>query len=429
MKAQLPPQISTSIKKAASIFLLALGFSSPALPAATYTYTGVQGTSDIWRTTFGNATGRATWTDGVSSNLAWPSQANGAENTTAVFGGTPGYAIRVSGGDVNTIIYAYGLVLNTSGWSFTSNEIKLGAGGADMSALTSGTITFGASNGGSLGLTADQTWKLGSGTTVDATSVDQGNQTVTRVAVNGMALALNTTGAAISTVNINVSGSGILAKTGTGTVVLGARYAGYNAGASANFTGSIEAREGTLILSTAVQNTVAGVTVKNGGRLGGTVATPSTSLIDAATTVEGGGILLAGTGTTGATLTISGNLTLNDNSQIELTLGPSLAHSTLKRNGGTWVFDSNQGFVLSGTGFTLGTYDNVISGLTGTEAGLNTIGSWVVVAGGVQGIFTYDNAGGVDLQVTAVPEPDATALVIAGGLLVLAMRRKSRRIA
>ena len=75
-----------------------------------------------------------------------------------------------------------------------------------------------------------------------------------------------------------------------------------------------------------------------------------------------------------------------------------------------------------------GTYNNVISGLTGTETGLATIGTWLITNGDVTGSFTYDGAGGVDLIVTAIPEPGTTALLLAGLPLLGRRWRRGKRM-
>ena len=65
----------------------------------------------------------------------------------------------------------------------------------------------------------------------------------------------------------------------------------------------------------------------------------------------------------------------------------------------------------------------MISGLSGSETGLDSIGAWLITTVGVTGIFDYDGAGGVDLTLSVIPEPTITALLLAG-LPLLGMRRR-----
>jgi hypothetical protein len=105
-----------------------------------------------------------------------------------------------------------------------------------------------------------------------------------------------------------------------------------------------------------------------------------------------------------------------------LTLGAALAHSSLSRTGGTWAFDSDQAFVFN-SGAPQGTYDNIITGLTGSEAGLLTIAIWTLNPEYAGSTFSYDGTGGVDL--TLVPEP-GSALMLMGGLATLLGFRRRR---
>jgi hypothetical protein len=74
------------------------------------------------------------------------------------------------------------------------------------------------------------------------------------------------------------------------------------------------------------------------------------------------------------------------------------------------------------------TYNNIISGLLGTETGLATIGTWVITNPGMAGTFSYDGAGGVDLILTAVPEPSAALSLLFGTGVLLSYRRFQRKL-
>jgi T5SS/PEP-CTERM-associated repeat protein/autotransporter-associated beta strand protein len=140
------------------------------------------------------------------------------------------------------------------------------------------------------------------------------------------------------------------------------------------------------------------VTVNNGGSLLG-----GTGTISGPVTVNSGAALLGGDGTTASSsLTVANNLLLNAGSIIQLVLGPSGTHSSLMRTGGTWSFATNQAFTFINFGAGLGVYNNIITGLAGDPGGE---ASWTITNAGFTGTFSYDGAGNIDLNITAVPPP------------------------
>jgi autotransporter-associated beta strand protein len=212
----------------------------------------------------------------------------------------------------------------------------------------------------------------------------------------------------ISGAYVNGTTTGALTKSGSGTWTL----SGTN-----TYSGGTVVSGGTLLVNNSSgSGTGTGtVTVSNSGTvLGGT------GTISGAVTVNANAKLQGGNGTTNTTLTLSGPVTLADNSVIHLALGPSLSHSTLNRSGSnTWTFDSNQAFTFINLGATTGTYNNIITNIADPPSE----GSWTITNPGFVGTFTYDGAN-IDLTLTAVPEPSTWA---AGVLTLLALAYTQRR--
>lgn len=189
-----------------------------------------------------------------------------------------------------------------------------------------------------------------------------------------------------------ISGAGGgLTKQGAGTFTLSG---------SNTYTGATTVTAGTLLVSGSLASNV----TVNGGVFGGT-GTATGATVNAGAALQGGD----GATASGA-LSLAGNVTLADNSLIKLTLGSAGSHSSLARTGGTWVFDSNQAFSFINAGANVGMYDNLITGLTGTEAGLLTIGTWTISNAGWVGTFSFDGSN-IDLNLAAVPEPGTWTLL------------------
>ncbi len=205
------------------------------------------------------------------------------------------------------------------------------------------------------------------------------------------------------------SGSGFT-KTGNGTVTLGAAN---------TYTGATTVSAGTLLVSGSIAGSTA--TVSNSGSTLGGTGTIGPATVNSGAILQGGD----GVSSTGA-LTSAGNISLANGSEIKLTLGVVGAHSTLARTGGIWSFDNAQTFVLN-SGAAAGTYQDIITGLTGSEAGLASISSWTVLNPEYAGsTFTFD---GSNVDLVLVPEPTPAAALIAGFASLLGLQRFRRRTA
>ena len=215
------------------------------------------------------------------------------------------------------------------------------------------------------------------------------------------------------TVSASVAGTGSLSQNGAGNTTL----SGTNI-----YSGATTVSVGTLLVNGDGSGATGAMAVSSGATLGGN------GTLGGAVTVASTGILLAGDGTTGSTLTSGKAVTMLSGSVIEISLGATLAdHSSLHRAAGTWAFNSSthQAFTLDNHGAITGNYTGLITGLTGSEAGLSDIASWTITNPGWSGTFSY-SGGSVDLNLLAVPEPSIGSLLFGSiaALLLLRARRK-----
>jgi fibronectin-binding autotransporter adhesin len=337
---------------------------------------------------------------------------------------TAGSAVTIGGGN-QTGVNAN--ALNYNGAITGSSTITLDAGFSTNVAPTTvrGIVSLGGDNSAFTG-----NYNITSGD-VRANAANSFNNAANVVAIGSQVLPGGTTTARLILINSStIAGlndlagtSGEVQKLNAGTSVLtlggGGNYA--FGGVISNPTGTVQINKngaGTQLLNGA--NTYTGATNINAGTLGGTG-----SLTGSAVTVVGSAALQGGNGTTASgAFSVNGNVNLQDASIIKLTVGAGNTHSTLARTGGTWVFDDNQAFTLFNA--QSGTYDNIITGLTGTEAGLASIGTWTVTNPFSTGTFTFDGTN-VDLSLTVVPEP-STFVMLLGGLGVLMAARRFRRV-
>jgi len=267
--------------------------------------------------------------------------------------------------------WAMGTTASTAAGSSTITVGK----GANVSSGTAG-ITF----GGNASLTTGVAFNVNTGAQLNlgAITPNASVQTITKLGAGTLAV------------------TGIIADNGAGKI---------------NITQSA----GTLLLNAV--NTGTGTIQTVGGTVGGT------GTISQAITVKSGVSLLAGDGftdpdTLAQTLTVSGDLTVENGATFVFALGLPGAHSTLARTSGTWSLAANQVTFLD-FGATAGAYNDIITGLAG-DPGMS---SWTITNSGWSGSFVYD-AGTVDLNITAVPEPSTIVLLLVGVAAIVINKRR-----
>lgn len=198
-------------------------------------------------------------------------------------------------------------------------------------------------------------------------------------------------------------------KVGSGTVIL--------SGLSNTYKGTTIVSEGTLLINGAFGANGLGVLVEDGATLGGL------GLINRAIEVQSGATLIGGSGFgVSETLSVNADLLFQAGSEIQLVLGAGGTLSSLSRSGGIWVFSDAQLFTFEGTP-EVGTYLGLITGLSGSEAGLSEIANWGITNSELVGEFSY-SSGSINLEITAIPEPSTVGLLIAAILFPAVFFRK-----
>ena len=323
-----------------------------------------------------------------------------------------------------------------------SGTVAIGANGAGSAFTLSGGITL----NGNLTI---QTYNNTINGTIKAQSGFTGGITGTgNVVLNNNGLAANTL--SISTSGINHAGSLTLQGTATGDTTIGANI-------DSNVT-SVTQNSATSRLILSGTNTYTGATTVNAGTLA-----VNGSLANTTTTVGNGGTL-QGSGSTGGSVTVQGGGRIASGNSIE-----SLATGALNLEGGsTFAYEMNNDATVgvagdltavtgdltldlgnatlltlselgSGT-WTLGEKLTLISYSGTWNGGLFSYGSTLaddstINSGGMDWLFNYndttagtnytgDLTGSRFVTMTAIPEPNAAALL--GGLGMLALLRRRR---
>ena len=279
---------------------------------------GTLGGTGTWNTALAN------WDNGAT-DTTWAT--NTIAGDTAIFAGTAGTVT------LGTNINALGLTFNTTGYTLglNGNTLALGTGGINASALSSGTTTI--SGTGDVNLAAAQAWNVGTGATLNVSSV--------------------------------VSGANLLTKSGAGTLIL--------SGANTN-TGSLVVAGGTLTLS----NTL-GTNTANGNFKVGTVAgTKATLNITSGANITNRFNLFvgdAGAGTGGGAVYQSGGT-------LTLTQGAGIDNLRIGSNAGGYGYYKLSGGSLTTNEAGIGASLANTTGVMDVTAGTFTDNGWITVGRG-----------------------------------------------
>lgn len=280
---------------------------------------------------------------------------------------------------------------NTSQWNFTNS---LGSDTGNLGARSGGVLAFNV--GGTDEFTAANV------TTLLDNSASGGAPSVSAGMYDGSFFGFDTSNAADGV--FTIADDMALDTIGTNGGSVGIRKLGAN---TLKLTGS---------------NSYTGATIVSAGTL---LINGSTS---AASTVSVEGSAGFGRDVVSA-LNIGADTTFANDSRIVLALDSGFTNASLNRTDGTWVFDSSQAFTFMDLGGAAeGTYTGLITGLTGSEAGLASIGDWSITNAGWAGTFSYNSGtNSVDLNLSVIPEP-STAALMAISLASLAFLRRRRRM-
>ncbi len=323
----------------------------------------------------------------------------------------------------NMTVYAGTFELgNSSALGAVGNYIQLnnGTGTSTTSLLTSAAVTI-AQNITIANATSDATGN----NTIGGVSVDASTFTGKISLGSTDTQPLNLTAVANGTVtfsgNLVHAGTGTtdsVTKVGAGLVIL--------SGTGNNYTGTTTVQTGNLQINGKLTGTGA-VTVDSGATLSGV------GTIAGAVTVNGGGILSPGDAP--GTFTLSGGLTLANNSVLDFTLGsPNVAGGTggndLVSTAALTLGTGLTVHITQGTGYGTGLYHLIDYSGALTNNSSNFTG-WTVtgLAAGQTAVFSLgtdgtSNAVNMTISSTSIPEPATLGLLAIGSLGILAGRRR-----
>ena len=351
--------------------------------------------------------------------------------------------LRVGSGNTFTssgVISGAGAVTKNSGGTLDLSSANTNSFSGGMK-INDGTVVVTAigNAGANSALGTGATIQLGAGTSAGTLRWDGVADEITNKVIDFAATTNSTSGATLTanavgrtltfTSNTTVSGSGnkTLTLGGSGNIAFaGVVSNGANATVSLTKSGA-----GTASLGAA--NTYTGNTLVSAGTLlvNGSTSASSAVTVNAAATLGGSGTINGATIVNGTlnpgiatTLTLGSNLTLGSGSNLTLTLGTSSSKIAFVSATNNLLGSGNATLNLSqGAGFDYGTTYRIFENTSTAGYAFNAITG-------------YDDAGytanfaqsglNYDLSFTAVPEPSAYALLLAGlATLIFARRRKS----
>jgi autotransporter-associated beta strand protein len=403
-------------------------------------YTGAM-VSATWKS------GGTTWT---SSGTNWTNDSTQATYTwqnqeTAATFNTPGSAVSIN----NTVV-AHSIAVSSAGYTFNGvNNGALTVTSGGITANESVTINVPVSVG------APQTWNVASGKNLTVPAVHTIISPLTLQATGNVTITGSIDGGGV----MNTAGGaapGTLTKNGGGTLYLSgaATYAApltmnggtlnfsQPAGASATFSGVISGSRpvvmsGAGVVTLTGANTYTGETDVNAGtlRVVGSLKNTGTTIVNnggtlggtgtmGRVTVNAGGHIAPGIGTSIGALTLGANLTLNSGAKLDLDLSSPVSDRVLLSGGLTLNGQQFSDFNFNPlAGFVQGTYTLIDAASVSGSLGTNTSGA----IDGLWSTLSVSTSTG-NLILTVVPEPSTLALLFAAvaGASGYAFRRRWR---
>ena len=374
-------------------------------PLSIGSFTLTTGSTNSQATGEGNiGFGATTLTGNPTFNVTNTTTGTGAQTATLTLG-----ALN-DGGTARTITKSgpSTLIIGSATTNLTAND-QFNVSAGTLSSTNATALGTAAGSGVTVDVADGAVFNVGASQTIGALTNTTGNHTANTgsVTLNAFTLTIGSTANQSGTFGGVISGTtGGIVKAGNGMEIL----SGVN-----TYTGTTRVTGGTLLIN---GSTAAGsaVSASGAGAIGGNGTINGTLTLVSGTTLTPGpaGANSVGTLSTGA-------LSLNSNANLVFDLGTTSDLVAVTGNltlGGLLTVNAQAGF---GTGqYELFTYTGTLDNTTNTT----TVSS----AGGFSATIDTSTSGIVFLDVTAVPEPRTTWLLIGAGGLILGCRLRTRRV-